>query len=329
MKEFEFWGWSLTPERPAITHTVRERQQVHHVELEAGNVRNRPVAQDSAGPALAVEHRPETGFIQSQPLSMRDGGADAGGAGAAITFEGWVMPSPVRGPVRGPMGGSGFNTPFSATFARGDIVHVFGANGVGKSTFLRSLRDRRAAKGRVTVHGAAPVLLQSREQVCHEAMSVRALAGAAGVADLAGWGLEGQARVSVRALSRGEKTRFMLMLAEHLDPEVLLLDEPSLGLDFEGIALLRAFLARRQARERLSVLATHEINLIAETGGRVFLMSRQTGGAGLSTLSEDAGGLIEAEIRMKGEIMRVEGSPLRVAGLLSRLAMDAAMRGDE
>jgi energy-coupling factor transport system ATP-binding protein len=58
-----------------------------------------------------------------------------------------------------------------------------------------------------------------------------------------------------------------------MDPPMLVLDEPTVGLDARGLAETLDWLAELQARGRTIVLVTHEMALAAEHADRVVAMS--------------------------------------------------------
>ena len=65
------------------------------------------------------------------------------------------------------------------------------------------------------------------------------------------------------------------MLAVQLtaDPPVLLLDEPTRGLDYAGKAALRRALHDLTARGRAVVVSTHDVEFVAETADRVVVLA--------------------------------------------------------
>jgi phosphate transport system ATP-binding protein len=178
----------------------------------------------------------------------------------------------------------------------GSIAALIGASGSGKSTFLRCLnRMHEGTPGaRVrgwleidgqSVHGVDPVLLRRRVGMVFEKanpfpMSVRdnILAGyrlsGLPVADPIGlverslrlaslWDeVKDRLHAPASSLSTGQQQRLCIARALALDPEVLLLDTPTAGLDPAATARVEALLVSLKERITL-VLATHDLHQAA------------------------------------------------------------------
>ena len=163
------------------------------------------------------------------------------------------------------------------------VVGITGSNGSGKTTLLRMCAQLCVPDaGTITICGhaldrgdnpAARALVgfAPHDVLAWRGHSVRAnlrqalrLAGrtrrhAAEEAELslAAWGLLSLGELPVGRLSRGQAQRYALARADLLAPPVLLLDEPTVGLDDEARgALDRAIAAWRPTR--IVVIASHE-----------------------------------------------------------------------
>lgn len=179
--------------------------------------------------------------------------------------------------------------PIDLTIARGTTI-LLGRNGAGKTTFLRSIVGLEAlASGAIRVRGIGTTDRRARRDLMRRvgfAPQEAAIPHAARVADTvayAAW-LKGvphsatRERVQesleildigslalrhIRDLSGGERQRVSIAMALVHRPDVLLLDEPSAGLDpIQRVSLRR--LLDGIASDRAVVLSTH---LVEEVGG--------------------------------------------------------------
>jgi len=76
-------------------------------------------------------------------------------------------------------------------------------------------------------------------------------------------GLERKAHVHVEELSTGERRRLTVALALALDPQVLILDEPTASLDAEGIRIVKSVAEDYSARGRAVLIAEHKPRVFA------------------------------------------------------------------
>ena len=187
----------------------------------------------------------------------------------------------------------------SLSVPRGSFTALLGPNGAGKTTLfslITRLYDNRTGSIRVLGHDVRrePAAALSRLGVVFQARTLdldltvtqnlvyhatlhgigfgRARARALEV--LAGVGLADRARDKVRQLSGGQMRRVEIARALMHRPELLLLDEPTVGLDIGSRAALVAEVRRLIAREGIGVLwATHIIEEI-EAGDRAVVLHR-------------------------------------------------------
>jgi energy-coupling factor transport system ATP-binding protein len=75
-----------------------------------------------------------------------------------------------------------------------------------------------------------------------------------------------------RDLSVGERQRVALASILVADPHILLLDEPTRGLDYRQKAALAAFLQGEKAQGRTIIMATHDVELVAQCADRVVML---------------------------------------------------------
>lgn len=85
-------------------------------------------------------------------------------------------------------------------------------------------------------------------------------------------GLSAYADRYPRDLSVGERQRVALASILVGEPQVLLLDEPTRGLDYEQKAALTGFLQGQKDQGRTIVMATHDVELVARCADRVVLL---------------------------------------------------------
>ncbi len=182
----------------------------------------------------------------------------------------------------------------SFTVGPGVVTGFLGPNGAGKTTTLRCLLGLVApTAGTATIGGLAyrdltdPVgtvgaLLESSS--FHPGRSARAhlevMALGAGIDPararemLAHVGLAEVAEKRVGGYSLGMRQRLGLAAALLGDPQVLVLDEPSNGLDPAGIAWLRDFLRTLAGEGRTVLVSSHVLSEVQQTVDDVVVISR-------------------------------------------------------
>jgi energy-coupling factor transporter ATP-binding protein EcfA2 len=153
---------------------------------------------------------------------------------------------------------------------RGEIVVLEGPNGSGKTTLAKiaaGLLEPQA--GTVERHGRAGYLSQDpgrylvRETVLDEvALAVGGDTERAG-AELERFGLAWAAARHPRDLSSGERERLGVAAVAVAEPDLLVLDEPTRGLDPDRKLELAAWLQEYAAAGRAVVVATHDRDLPA------------------------------------------------------------------
>ncbi|MEU3196396.1 MULTISPECIES: ATP-binding cassette domain-containing protein [unclassified Streptomyces] len=151
--------------------------------------------------------------------------------------------------------------------ASGQLVAVVGENGAGKSTLLKALAGVLAAdRGEVSRHGTLghcpqePVLNDSLtvEQHLRYFAAARRLPGLERGHELAGrLGYERYLGTVAGELSGGTRQKLNLTLALLHDPDVLLLDEPYQGFDWETYLRFWELAEDLRSRGRAVVVITH------------------------------------------------------------------------
>ncbi len=248
---------------------------------------------------------------------------------------------------------------FDLEVPAGRIVGVLGPNGSGKTTLLRVLAGvARPTSGEATVLGESPDAASLRRRVAFQPEGPLPL-GVLSAADFLAWvgaelGLanadaDARARALLqrleladtgrrwlRTFSTGMQKRLALAAVLLADPEVLLLDEPTAGLDPFGSALVMQILRERAAAGATVLMASHHLLEVEEICDEVIVLqegelrARGTLGQLLATdahalvvrgLDEQAlAGLADAARARGGEVLRIERPRDHLFALFRRFA---------
>lgn len=73
-------------------------------------------------------------------------------------------------------------------------------------------------------------------------------------------------------LSGGERKRVALASVLAWDPRMLILDEPTIGQDYDQKEKLRQFILQMKTQKKTIVMVTHDVEFVAECSPRVILM---------------------------------------------------------
>jgi heme exporter protein A len=191
------------------------------------------------------------------------------------------------GPVRALVG-------ISCIFAAGTVTVVRGPNGSGKSTLLSIVgtltrqttgsvsygdlgtgrADVRRTLGWVGHESLCYPDLTGRENIelaarLHGRVAAQAYASARDRFDL-----DAFAERPVRTYSRGQRQRIALARALVHSPRLLLLDEPTTGLDSRGMERLRTLLVEEARRGAVIVAVTHDDTFADTLGGSALWLDR-------------------------------------------------------
>ena len=217
----------------------------------------------------------------------------------------------------------------SLTIPRGGVYGVLGPNGAGKSTLFRILLGLiRPTDGEATVMGGRigdvaasrrmgsmietprfPPYLTARQVLVW-------LSTAHGLkpdpARVAGWldrvGLTAAADRKVRGFSVGMLQRLGVAIALITEPELVILDEPTSGMDPPGIQEMRALIRSLADKDGITVvLASHQLLEVQRVCDRVAIMNK-------GALVRE--GLVK-DLTAGGERLRLSATPLaQVMGVL-------------
>ncbi|MET7850483.1 ATP-binding cassette domain-containing protein [Streptomyces avermitilis] len=182
------------------------------------------------------------------------------------------------------------------TASPGEIIALMGRNGAGKSTLLGALVGLVApAGGSVRVGGAVPHRTAPRDlvrrvglvpQEPRDLLYADTVAAECVAADGDAGAEPGTCRALVsellpgvadgthpRDLSEGQRLALALAVVLTARPPLLLLDEPTRGLDYAAKGRLVALLRALAADGHAIVLATHDVELAAELAHRVVILA--------------------------------------------------------
>jgi ABC-type multidrug transport system ATPase subunit len=183
------------------------------------------------------------------------------------------------------------------TIARGEVVGLAGPNGAGKSTLINLLLGYlRPTEGRITIDGLPPRTYAERHGIAYvsELVAVppkwgvdEALTRYALLAGVAGdrlaerrddvvrrLGLEEHRGKRVRQLSKGTLQRFGIaqaLLARH---DVVVLDEPTHGLDPLWTQRFRDLVREIRDPDRAVLVASHNLDELERVADRVAIVDR-------------------------------------------------------
>jgi ABC-2 type transport system ATP-binding protein len=196
----------------------------------------------------------------------------------------------------------------SFTAPAGAVTGLVGRNGAGKTTLLRIVVGvARADRGRVLLAGSTPARTRpgtvgaSLGAAAHPGRRgrahLRAVAAAIGAPDsdvvdrLAEVGLDGAADRVVRRWSLGMRQRLALATALLGHPSFLVLDEPTNGLDPDGVAWLRVRLRAFADAGGTVLVSSHLLLELAQIADHLVLLDHRVLWQGPASEAQRHGGI--------------------------------------
>ncbi len=188
----------------------------------------------------------------------------------------------------------------TAELRRGQITALIGLNGSGKTTLLRALLKEIPYTGRIEFHcghkhtrptpkhvGYVPqklhvdarlpltvrdfLALALQRRPLFLGISPRVNAEMKSMLDDVGAGYT--LDLPVEKLSGGELQRVLLALATHPNPELLLLDEPAAGIDFQSAEQFYERISRLNRETGVTILlVSHEMNVVSKHADHVLCL---------------------------------------------------------
>lgn len=180
----------------------------------------------------------------------------------------------------------------SVVVESGEVVAILGPNGAGKTTSISiMLGTRKADSGSARLFGLDPRDLKARSRI-GVMLQESGVPGMLRVEELVGLfasyypaplpvaqaisasGLTEKAKSLVKDLSGGQRQRLYLALAISGDPEVLFLDEPTVGMDVEGRRNFLIEIGEFAGRGRTVILTTHYLEEADQLAKRVIVIDK-------------------------------------------------------
>jgi len=187
----------------------------------------------------------------------------------------------------------------SLTIEDGDFIAIMGQNGAGKTTFIKHFNGLfKPSSGVVRVNGVETtktsvaslarnvgfVFQNPDNQLFSETVEDEIafalknfMFDKEAIEKRVTWALDFLSlsqyrKTSPFLLSGGERKRVALASVLAWDPETLVLDEPTIGQDYEQKEKLRQFIIQLQAEKKTVVMVTHDVEFVVECNPRVILM---------------------------------------------------------
>jgi energy-coupling factor transport system ATP-binding protein len=187
----------------------------------------------------------------------------------------------------------------SLTIQNGEFVAIMGQNGAGKTTLVKHFNGLlKPTKGKLLVDEADTrkvsvatlarnvgfVFQNPDHQLFSDtvedeiAFALRNFGFEEGIIKRrVTWalnllGLTQYRKTSPFMLSGGERKRVALASVLAWDPKILILDEPTIGQDYEQKERLRQFILQMKEQRKTIIIVTHDVEFVAECNPRVILM---------------------------------------------------------
>lgn len=179
--------------------------------------------------------------------------------------------------------------------AAGTVVALMGRNGAGKSSLMWAMQGAVPSSGVVEVAGTDPRTLPANEvghlvtlvpqsaadllylptvaAECRQADDESGVPAGTTAAALTRLGVELPGDRHPRDLSEGQQLALVLAIQLAGRPKVLLLDEPTRGLDYTMKAQLARIVGRLAAGGTCVVISTHDVEFAAAATGRAIIMA--------------------------------------------------------
>jgi energy-coupling factor transport system ATP-binding protein len=173
--------------------------------------------------------------------------------------------------------------PLSISIRGGEIVALMGRNGAGKSSLIKSILGVTTHQGKVKksiqkigyIPQDANDLLyhQSVKDECQQTDRDNSLEPGSTYRLLNKLTPNIKESVHPRDLSEGQRLALVLAIVLAPKPDLLILDEPTRGLDYSAKELLIKELVSRSESGAAVLIATHDVELVAELATRIVILA--------------------------------------------------------
>ncbi|HVP26331.1 MAG TPA: ATP-binding cassette domain-containing protein [Candidatus Bathyarchaeia archaeon] len=187
----------------------------------------------------------------------------------------------------------------SLTIRNGDFLAIMGQNGAGKTTLVKHFNGiLKPTRGKVLIDGVDTtktsvaklarnvgfVFQNPDSQLFSESVEEEIAFALKNfgfekevIEKRVTWalnllGLDEYRKTSPFMLSGGERKRVALASVLAWDPQMLVLDEPTIGQDYQQKEKLRQFILQMKTQQKTVVIVTHDVEFVAECNPRVMLM---------------------------------------------------------
>ena len=210
----------------------------------------------------------------------------------------------------------------------GEFVALLGPNGAGKTTLVEMIEGiQKPDAGEILIRGQH---WKNNQDILHRILGISlqenyffdkltvletltlfasfyGLRGQriSGMLELTG--LQEKRKEYVKNLSGGQRQKLALGIALLNDAQILLLDEPTRGMDWPEKEALASFLRRLTAEGRTVVIATHDVELVARCADRVIVLE-----AGRVIADDAVGKVMQQEPLFASQMVRLFGNPRMV-----------------
>lgn len=173
--------------------------------------------------------------------------------------------------------------PINLEIRSGELVALMGRNGAGKSSLIKSLLGILDFNGAIQRFGKkiGYIPQDANDLLYHQSVEAEALQTDKDNNLNAGTTFELLRKLAPtvsksahpRDLSEGQRLALVLAITLSPNPDILILDEPTRGLDYQSKALLIEQLQSRAKNGSAVLIATHDVELVAELATRIVILA--------------------------------------------------------